>query len=239
MRLDGRENDQLRKVSITPDFMPNAEGSVLIKVGDTHVICTATIDATVPRHIKGSGTGWITAEYSMLPRSSSQRIRRERGTKLGGRTQEIQRLIGRSLRSVVDLSKLGENTILIDCDVIRADGGTRTSSITGSFVAMALALKTFKNQTGINEQIISQYMASISAGIVDDEPYLDLCYEEDYKASVDMNIVMTESEEFVEIQGSGEESTFSLSQTNNLFKLTNKGIQELIKMQKEIISDLP
>ena len=239
MRPDGRTNNQLRTVKITPEYMPQADGSALIEMGDTHVICTATIENTVPHYLKGSGTGWITAEYSMLPRSTSQRTKRERKTHLGGRTQEIQRLIGRSLRSIVDLSSFGERTLILDCDVIRADGGTRTASITGSFVALALALRMLKKQTVIEKQMISQFMASVSVGIVDNEPRLDLCYEEDYKAFVDMNIVMVESGDFVEIQGTGEETTFSREQVNELLNLGQIGINELINIQKTILKDLP
>lgn len=239
MRPDNRRDNQLRPVRITPGYIPDAEGSVLIEMGNTHVICTASIEQSIPHHLKGSQTGWISAEYSMIPRATNQRTKRERGNLLGGRTQEIQRLIGRSMRSVFDLSSIGERTIMLDCDVIRADGGTRTASITGAFVALAMAADKLKKQLDIRRKMLEQFLASVSVGIVDGEPRLDLCYEEDFGAAIDMNLVMVEKGEFVEIQGTGEESTFSRSQLDSLLELGSKGIQELIAVQRTIIPQLP
>ena len=200
MRIDGRANDMLRKASITRNFMKYAEGSVFIEVGDTKVICTASVEDKIPPFLKDSGQGWITSEYSMLPRSSATRIIREssRG-RVGGRTQEIQRLIGRSFRSVVDLSRLGERTIWIDCDVIQADGGTRTASITGGFVALVDALNTLKTEGKIEELLIKDYVAATSVGIVNGELLLDLNYYEDSQAEVDMNFIVTSKGKFIEI----------------------------------------
>ncbi len=240
MRPDGRsDDDQLRPVRILPDYLPSAEGSVLIEMGNTHVICAVSIEESVPPHRKGTGSGWITAEYSMLPRSTTQRTRRERGSLLGGRTQEIQRLIGRAMRSVLNLSAIGERTFILDCDVVRADGGTRTASITGGFLALALAADRIKRQLDIRKSILRQYLASVSVGVVDAQPRLDLCYEEDFQAEIDMNLVMVESGEFVEIQGTGEEATFSRSQLDSLLGLGWKGIAELITLQKTIVPKLP
>lgn len=240
MRPDGRNgNNNLRNITITPDHLVYAEGSALIKVGNTHVICSATIEDGVPFHLKGSGTGWVTAEYSMLPRATHQRKRRERGNLLSGRTQEIQRLIGRSLRSVVNLSALGEKTITVDCDVIQADGGTRTASITGAFVAVALALRKMKYRLNMKGQIIYNYLASTSVGMLENEAVLDLCYEEDFQADVDMNIVMTDSGRIVEIQGTGEETTFSKEELTAMVELADTGIKQLIEIQREFIPALP
>lgn len=231
VRADGRQVDQLRPVQITRDFNIHAEGSVLIEIGNTKVICTATIEDRVPFFLRGKGEGWITAEYSMLPRATEVRNQREstRG-KVGGRTHEIQRLIGRSLRSVVDLKTLGERTIWIDCDVIQADGGTRTAAITGSFIALADALRKVGGKVGIQE-----YLAAISMGIVDGRPLLDLCYTEDHSAQVDFNVVMTSSGKIVEIQGTAEESPFSREEMNHLMDLAEKGISELIDLQKSLL----
>lgn len=238
MRTDGRRNDEIRKVKITRGFIPPAEGSVLIEMGNTRVICTASIEERVPSFLKDKGSGWITAEYGMLPRSTNSRMIREASSgKVGGRTQEIQRLIGRSLRSVADLKLIGERTIWLDCDVIQADGGTRTASITGAYVALVDAVN-FGLRNGIFEQNpIFDYLAAISVGIIDGEPMLDLCYEEDFKADVDMNIVMTGSGNFVEVQGTAEGAAFSRPDLDLLIDLAEKGIKELINIQKEVLNE--
>lgn len=238
IRNDGRKPNQHRNTRITPGFMPNAEGSALIEIGNTKVICTASIETNIPRWMKGSGKGWLTAEYSMLPRSSEERIRRDRSGKINGRSQEIQRLIGRSLRAAIDARKLGEKTIIIDCDVLRADGGTRTASITGSFVALFQAIKLMLDKGTIQENPITEYIAAVSVGIVDNTPLLDLNYSEDSSADVDLNIVMTESGKFVEIQGTGEEDTFSKKELDVLIDLSEKGIKNLINLQRSSIESL-
>jgi ribonuclease PH len=235
MRTDGRKADELRKLKITRNYIKNAEGSVLIEMGDTRVICTATVENSVPPFLRGKGTGWVTAEYAMLPRSSGQRIQRER-SKVGGRTHEIQRLIGRSLRSVVDMKALGERSVLIDCDVIQADGGTRTASITGAYVALVDALLHMKKQGLIENVPVNDYLAAISVGIVDGKPVLDLCYVEDSTAEVDMNLVMTGKGRIVEVQGTAEGEPFSRAELNALLALGEKGIRALVKKQKEILS---
>lgn len=237
MRQDGRKNDELRPVHIDPHFIIHPEGSVLITVGQTKVICSATIEDRVPPFMRGQGKGWITAEYSMLPRATATRnIRESSKGKVSGRTMEIQRLIGRALRSVVNLESIGERTIWLDCDVIQADGGTRTASITGAFVAMVLAFKKAVEQKTINTMPVKTFLAATSVGIHPKHgAILDLCYEEDSTADVDMNIVMTGKGEFVELQGTGEESTFSEEQLAELLALGKKGIQELIDYQKKII----
>lgn len=219
---------------IDPGFVTDAEGSALIKTGNTHVICAATVEDRVPPWMRGKGTGWVTAEYSMLPRSTKERVRRER-SKVGGRTQEIQRLIGRALRSVTDLSALGENSILIDCDVLRADGGTRTASITGGYVALHQALQGLVDSGAIESVPLNDQIAAISVGVVDGEPVLDLDYNEDSAANVDMNVVMTGSGEFVEIQGTGEEATFSRSQLDSMLELAESGIQKLLAEQRKVL----
>jgi len=236
MRGDGRKNDVMRKVNIKTNFMKYAEGSCLIEVGNTKVICTASLEDGVPPFLRGKGTGWITAEYAMLPRSCNRRISREssRG-KVGGRTHEIQRLIGRSLRSVIDMDKLGERTIWIDCDVMQGDGGTRTASITGAFIALCLCLKKMKKENIINSLPIKEYVAAISVGVSGKDYLLDLNYEEDSKADVDMNIVMTSSDKFIEIQGTAEGDPFGHPQMNKLIALAQKGISKLIDIQKEIL----
>lgn len=235
-RPKDRLNDQMREVQIIPGFLKNPDGSVLIATGDTKVICTAMVDDRVPPFLKNTGTGWVTAEYSLLPASTDTRTPREAAKgKISGRTSEIQRLIGRSLRAVVNMEKLGERTIWIDCDVIQADGGTRTASITGSFVALYLALKKLKDQGKIEEIPVKDYVAAISVGIVQGVPVLDLEYEEDSQADVDMNVVMTGKGQFVEIQGTGEKGVFSREDLDTLLALAKKGIQELIIMQKNII----
>lgn len=235
-RPNNRFKDEMRPVRIIPGFVKNPAGSVLIEAGDTRVLCSAMIEDKVPPFLKGSGTGWVTAEYSLLPSSTETRTQREvtRG-KVSGRTSEIQRLIGRSLRAVVDMEALGEKTIWIDCDVIQADGGTRTASITGSFVALYLAFIRLKNEGIIDIIPIKDYLAAISVGIVGGEKVLDLEYVEDSAAEVDMNIVMTGKGEFAEIQGTAEGNPFSRQELDELLLLAQKGIQELIAMQKDII----
>lgn len=235
-RFDGRRNDELRPLNITMDFMKYAEGSCLIEMGNTKVICTASLDNKVPAFLKDTKTGWITAEYGMLPRSSQDRIPRESSKgKPSGRTHEIQRLIGRSLRSVVDLSVLGERTIWLDCDVIQADGGTRVASITGSFVALYRAFGKMKRDGVISKIPIKEFVAAVSCGIVKGELCLDLCYQEDSSAEVDMNLVMTESHKIVEVQGTAEGTPFSKGQLNNFIAASQKGIDSLIQMQKKVL----
>ena len=232
MRIDNRENDQLRNITITNNYLMSPQGSVLIEMGNTKVICTASVEESTVRHLKGTGQGWVTAEYGMLPGSTGTRKRRD-VVKVDGRTVEIQRLIGRSLRAVVDMKLLGERTIWIDCDVIQADGGTRTASITGAFIAMIEAMKWMKNEGMIKELPVKNFVSAISVGIVEDEPIMDLCYYEDAAAQVDMNLVMTDKGEYVEIQGTGEESTFSEAQLKILLVLGKKGCRQLFEDQKE------
>ncbi|MFP4978102.1 ribonuclease PH [Paenibacillus sp. CN-4] len=236
MRANGRNADQLRPLKITTQTNKYAEGSVLIEMGDTKVICTATVEEKVPPFLKGQGKGWVTAEYSMLPRATQQRNQREaaRG-KLTGRTMEIQRLIGRALRSVVNLQALGERNITLDCDVIQADGGTRTASITGAFVALAFAVNKIAQQHKLSVFPIQDYLAAVSVGVVGGQPLLDLNYDEDSKAKVDMNVVMTGAGKFVELQGTGEESPFSREELQELLALGEKGVQELITAQREAL----
>ena len=238
-RIDGRNNEQIRPVKIIRNYLKHAEGSVLIEMGDTKVICTASVDEKVPPFIKGTGKGWITSEYGMLPRSTEVRKPREsaRG-KVDGRTMEIQRLIGRALRSIVNLEKLGEITIFIDCDVIQADGGTRTASITGSFVALVDALYMLVQQEKLEEMPLNGYIAAVSVGIKDGEAILDLNYAEDSTCQVDMNMVMTDKGEFIEIQGTGEESPFNKAQLREMMELAEKGIQELIEIQKQSLGEI-
>lgn len=239
-RSDGRNNDQLRPVRIIRNYIKPAEGSVLIEVGDTRIICTASVEEKVPRFFddpsQKRGGGWVTAEYSMLPRSTKNRNTREaaRG-KIGGRTQEIQRLIGRSLRAVVDMKALGERTIWLDCDVIQADGGTRTASITGAFIALWDACSYLIDRKKIKETPIIDFVAATSVGIVKEEKLLDLCYVEDFAADVDMNIVMTGKGGFIEIQGTAEEAPFSREDSNELIDLAVGGIQQLISLQRKMI----
>ncbi|WP_147532552.1 ribonuclease PH [Bacillus marasmi] len=239
MRFDGRENTQLRPVTIETNYLKHPEGSVLISVGDTKVICAATIEERVPPFLRGQGKGWITAEYSMLPRATEQRnIRESSKGKVTGRTMEIQRLIGRALRAVVDLEALGERTIWIDCDVIQADGGTRTASITGAFVAMALALSKLVEENRLTSYPIKDYLAATSVGVLSDESViLDLNYIEDSQAFVDMNVVMTGKGEFVELQGTGEESTFTYNQLQQLLQAAQTGLTELFEIQKQALGD--
>lgn len=236
MRPDGRRHDELRKVTIARGFLKTAEGSVLIEMGDTRVICTATIEDRVPPFLKDQKRGWVTAEYGMLPRSSQTRITREAVTgRVGGRTHEIQRLIGRALRSVVDLELLGERTIWVDCDVIQADGGTRTASITGAFICVADAVRHALGNGLIAATPIRDYLAAVSVGIVEGQPRLDLCYAEDSAAEVDMNIVMTGNARFVEIQGTAEGMPFSKEDSVKLIGLAEKGVAELVALQRGLL----
>ena len=236
MRIDNRKNNSVRHTKITRNYIKHAEGSVLIEVGDTKVICTASIEDKVPPFLKGSGEGWITAEYNMLPRSTATRkIRDIARLKQDGRTMEIQRLIGRALRSVVDLKALGEKTIWIDCDVIQADGGTRTTSITGAFVALVDAINKIHRHKPFKVYPIREFVCATSVGIVIGEKMIDLCYEEDSSAQVDMNIVGTGNGEFVEIQGTGEEAPFSRKDLNELLDLGERGIKQIIQIQKDIL----
>ncbi|MFX3624009.1 MAG: ribonuclease PH [Ectobacillus sp.] len=240
MRADGRQKDELRQVHIQTNYLKHPEGSVLIEVGDTKVICTASIDDRVPPFMRGEGKGWITAEYAMLPRATEQRTIRESSKgKVSGRTMEIQRLIGRALRAVVDLEALGEKTVWIDCDVIQADGGTRTASITGAYVAMVLAFQSLVEKGKLPSIPVKDYLAAISVGIVEEAGVvLDLNYGEDSKAEVDMNVVMTGKGQFVELQGTGEEATFSKEQLQELLAAAEQGILKLIEMQKEALGEL-
>ncbi|HLQ72758.1 MAG TPA: ribonuclease PH [Bacillota bacterium] len=239
-RHDGREINQLRDIRMTLNFIKHAEGSVLIEIGDTKVICNASIEDRVPPFLRGQGKAWITAEYAMLPRATERRnIRESSRGKVGGRTMEIQRLIGRSLRAAVDLEKLGERTIWIDCDVIQADGGTRTASITGAFVALVLALNTLKNDEKIDELPIKHFISAISVGVLENDlVVLDLDYEEDFSAKVDMNIIMNDNNEYIEIQGNGEEATFSPDQLQRMLSLATEGTKQLFDKQKEVLGDM-
>ena len=239
IRIDGRKFDQIRDVKITRNFTKYAEGSVLIEMGETKVLCTASIEEKVPPFLRNTGTGWINAEYSMLPRSTQQRkVRDSSKGKIDGRSQEIQRLIGRAIRSVVDLNKLSERTIWVDCDVIQADGGTRTASITGAFVAVAEAIYKLYKDGLIKKMPIENFVSAISVGIVNDQCLLDICYEEDSHAQVDMNIIMTDKCEFVEVQGTGEERPFSRKDLNKLLELGEKGNKELIKIQRKALGEI-
>jgi ribonuclease PH len=232
-RVDGRQPGELRPVRFRTGFLKHAEGSVLIEVGDTHVVCTASIEERVPPFLKDTGKGWVTAEYGMLPRSTNTRMEREaaRG-RVGGRTHEIQRLIGRSLRAVTKLEALGERSVFIDCDVLQADGGTRTASITGAYVALVLALRGLEKKGLIAESPIRGAVAAVSAGMIDGVPCLDLCYVEDSKADVDMNFVMTDSGRFVEIQGTAEAAPFSKAGADRMADLAWSGIRRLLAMQQ-------
>jgi len=236
MRISGRKQDALRKIKITRNYMRFADGSCMIEIGNTKVVCTSSIEETVPQFLRGKGSGWITAEYGMLPRSCKSRVAREstRG-RIGGRTHEIQRLIGRSLRSVADLSLLGERTIWIDCDVIQADGGTRTASITGSFIALVDALNRLKEQGALEEIPLSDYVAAVSVGVIDGNEILDLDYDEDSKAQVDMNIVMTSSGKFIEVQGTAEGAPFNNKELDGLINLARKGIKKIVSAQKKAL----
>jgi ribonuclease PH len=237
-RRDGRTPDQLRPLVLTRKYNKYAEGSVLVQLGDTRVICTASIDEKVPPFLRGSGQGWITAEYGMLPRATHERSPRDAAVgRVGGRTQEIQRLIGRSLRAAVDLARLGERTIQIDCDVLQADGGTRTAAITGAFVALVDALSLLRRTGALSKLPVGEFIAATSVGIVDNVPVLDLTYEEDSRARVDMNVVMTESGKFVELQGTGEGGPFSKQEAAALMVLAERGIVTLVARQREALAD--
>jgi len=237
-RVDSRSLDEGRPLTITPRYLKHAEGSVLIEVGDTKVICAATVEERVPPFLKGKGSGWVTAEYGMLPRSSKDRIPREsvRG-KVSGRTQEIQRLIGRSLRAVIDLPKLGERTVWIDCDVVQADGGTRTASISGAFVALALALRAQRDAGKLASDPIKDHVAATSIGMLEDQYLLDLNYHEDSRADVDMNVVMTGVGEFVEVQGTAESKPFSHDALSKMLELAARGIDDIVKHQRDVLED--
>ncbi|MEG2000885.1 MAG: ribonuclease PH [Evtepia sp.] len=237
-RIDGREYNELRPVTITPNVNKFAEGSCLITCGDTKVLCTASVEERTPPHVP-YGEGWVTAEYSMLPRANRERTRRDISKmKLSPRSAEIQRLVGRALRSATDMKLLGERTITIDCDVLQGDGGTRTASVTGGFVALALACRKLMVDGAILRMPLKTYVAAISAGIVEDAPLLDLCYEEDSTAMVDLNCVMTSTGELIELQGTGEERPFTIAEQQELVRLCHKGIMELQIMQKEVLGSL-
>lgn len=239
MRSDKRPPNELRETTIVPDFTIHAEGSVLISAGHTKVICTASVEDRVPPFLRNSGKGWVTAEYGMLPRATSTRMQREATSgKVGGRTQEIQRLIGRSLRSVTNLPALGERTVWIDCDVIQADGGTRTASITGAFVALALALEKMRERDAIRTIPLLDYVAATSVGIVDGEPLLDLAYDDDSRADVDMNIVKTGDGRFIEVQGTAEADPFGRDALMSLLDLADLGIRQLVEKQRAIVGHL-
>jgi ribonuclease PH len=236
-RTDGRAADELRPVCITPNFLPYAEGSVLIEMGNTRVVCSASLDERVPPFVRNSGQGWLTAEYAMLPRATQTRTAREIGRGgPSGRTHEIQRLIGRSLRAVADLKVLGERTITIDCDVLQADGGTRTAAITGAYVAFALATRHLLKVGKIQRSIAIDQVAAISVGIVGNTPLLDLKYDEDSRAEVDMNVVCTGDGRFIELQGTAEREPFSRAQMDELVALASRGIETLIGIQKQVIA---
>jgi ribonuclease PH len=238
-RSDGRAADQLRETRMTPGFLMHAEGSVLIEVGRTRVVCSASIEDRVPPFLRNTGKGWVTAEYGMLPRATSTRTQREASAgKVGGRTQEIQRLIGRSLRSVTRLAELGERTVWIDCDVIQADGGTRTASITGGFVAMVLALRKLRDSGAIRALPIQDHVAATSVGVVSGTPMLDLAYDEDSRAEVDMNVVKTGDGRFVEVQGTAEGPPFEREALDRLIALADSGIRELVQLQRGVTGSL-
>lgn len=237
-RIDGREAHELRPIRVTRHFIKNAQGSVLIEVGDTKVICTAMVEDKVPPFLKGQKKGWVTAEYEMIPASTNNRKSRDRNRgKIDGRTMEIQRLIGRSLRSVIDQTLLGERTIWIDCDVIQADGGTRTAAITGAFLALHDALSGLIAAGKIAEMPITNYVAATSVGIYQGEAIVDLCYEEDSNAEVDMNMVMTEAGEIIEIQGTGEERPFNREELHKMMELGEASIKRIIAFQKDTLQD--
>jgi ribonuclease PH len=234
-RGDGRRPGELRAVRLTPGFLPPAEGSVLIEAGATRVVCTATVQESVPPFLRGQGRGWVTAEYAMLPRSSGERIERERRGP-GGRTHEIQRLIGRSLRAVVDTVALGERSVLIDCDVLQADGGTRTAAITGGFVALALALERLRAAGLLRALPLTGTVAAVSAGLVDGRVLLDLAYEEDHRAEVDINVVMTGAGRYVEVQGTAEGNPFTPAQLARLLGVAHEGVVRLTSLQREALA---
>ena len=233
-RRDGRRAGDLRPVRLVPGFMPAAEGSVLIEFGDTRVVCTASLQESVPPFLRGTGKGWVTAEYAMLPRSSPERIERERRGP-GGRTHEIQRLVGRSLRAVVDLEALGERSIVVDCDVLQADGGTRTAAITGGYVALALALQRLREDGAFAKPPLTDSVAAVSVGMVGGRLLLDLCYEEDSRASVDMNVVQTGAGRYVEVQGTAEGKTFTKGELDRMLAVAAEGIRSLARLQRETL----
>jgi len=236
MRKDNRKPNELRDIKITKNYIAHPEGSVLVEFGDTKVICNATIENNVPRFLKGKNMGWVTAEYGMLPRSTNERMRREAKNKQSGRTMEIQRLIGRSLRSSVHLDKLGERSITIDCDVIQADGGTRTASITGGFVALCLALRSQENDSFSSADAIKSYTGSVSLGKVEGEILLDLDYQEDSNAETDMNFIMNDEGNFIEIQGTAEKGAFSQDELNKMIVLATEGVKSIIEIQKQVLN---
>ncbi len=236
-RVDKRQNNQLREIKITPNFVSSAEASYLIEIGKTRVLCNASVENKVPRWLQGKGKGWVTAEYSLLPRSTKERVSRERGS-ISGRTQEIQRLIGRCLRGVCDLSALGEHSIVIDCDVIEADGGTRCASIVGAFLALAKSLQDLKETKKLEAPILKHWVSAISVGLLKNTPILDLCYIEDSSAEVDMNVIMTDEKTFVEVQGTGEENTYSRQELNLMLDFAEKGCLEIIEIQKSILGNI-
>jgi ribonuclease PH len=240
MRADGRKPEELREISFTPDFILYPEGSVLIGMGDTKVLCNVSIEETIPNWMLAQGKtgGWVTSEYSMLPRSTQSRTPRERN-RSGGRTHEIRRIVGRSLRAAIDLDKLGPRTCVVDCDVLQADGGTRTAAITGGYVALSIALSEYIKTQEISEQIIKTEIAAVSVGIVNGHHMLDLCYEEDAAAEVDLNVVMNSSGDFVEVQGTGENATFSRQSLDEMLNLAYKGIGQIIEAQKRVIDNYP
>lgn len=236
-RSDGRAPDELRAVKITPGYLPYAEGSVLIEMGQTRVICSASIEDRVPPFLRNTGQGWVTAEYAMLPRSTQQRIQRETGRGgPSGRTHEIQRLIGRSLRAVADMKILGERTITLDCDVLQADGGTRTAAITGSYVALALASRRLLKAGRIARTLVANQVAAISVGLVDNAPLLDLKYDEDSRAAVDMNVICTGDGRFIEVQGTAERQPYTREQMDHLLDLATRGIEHLVRIQLETLT---
>jgi ribonuclease PH len=238
-RQDGRLNDAVRPTRLTPGVAVHAEGSVMIEVGLTKVLCTASVEDKVPPFMRGTGKGWVTAEYGMLPRATSTRTTRESTSgKVGGRTQEIQRLIGRSLRSIMTMTELGERTIWIDCDVLQADGGTRTASITGGFVALVLALERLREQGAIARVPVTDYVAATSVGLVSGTPMLDLAYSEDSRADVDMNVVKTSDGRFIEVQGTAEAQPFDRAQMDQLLALADSGIRQLVASQREIVGKI-
>lgn len=238
MRPSGRQPDELRQIRLTRNYTKHAEGSVLVEFGDTRVICTATVEERVPHFLRGKGQGWVTAEYGMLPRATGNRMGREAAHgKQGGRTMEIQRLIARSLRAVVDLTALGERTITIDCDVIQADGGTRTASITGGYVALADAITHIRNNRGLKQEPLHSQVASVSVGIYQGIPVLDLDYPEDSSAETDMNVVMNDKGAFIEVQGTAEGHAFRREELDAMLQLAEKGITELLAFQREALTD--
>ncbi|MBA7654030.1 Ribonuclease PH [subsurface metagenome] len=236
-RIDGRKKDEIRKIKITRNYISHADGSVFIEMGKTRIVCTATVEDKVPRFLAGKGSGWITAEYDMIPSAAPQRIvRAQTAGRINGRTHEIQRLIGRSLRSVVDLNKIGERTIWIDCDVIEADGGTRTASITGSFIALFDCMHSMVERKIIDIMTVERFLAAVSVGIVDGEILVDLCFKEDSKAQVDMNVVMNSRDELIEVQSTAEVTPFSREDFDKMLEKATIAIKEIIEIQKKILS---